>query len=150
MSLFYKSLTYTENIEFKSRKQAFKAGKPCAICGKMLPSEKMMVAHLVPVRELPDKAALFDEGNWEVRCIYCERRLHHEEQLRANARKISEPSQRQAKLQTHRQGIIQRRRRHRDIRCAEQELALRRFAGHNRRHRKRKIKHARDDYYAEP
>lgn len=83
MSLFYKSLSPWENYRFQRRKRAFKRGKSCAICGKKYndPSE-MMVAHIVPVRELSDYDALHDQSNWEVRCIYCERRLNHEEDLR--------------------------------------------------------------------
>lgn len=79
MSLFYQSLPYLENWAFKRRKSAFKRGKPCAICGKKYPKGEMMVAHIIPVRELSDYDALYDTTNWEVRCIYCERRLNNEE-----------------------------------------------------------------------
>lgn len=81
MSLFYETLTKKENLAFKARKKAFKKGKPCAICGKRLVSELMMVAHKVPVSELSDYDALYDQTNWEVRCIGCERALNHEKDV---------------------------------------------------------------------
>lgn len=87
MSLFYQSLSYWENISFKRRKRAFKRGKPCAICGKNYPPNEMMVAHIIPVRELSDYDALYDTSNWEVRCIYCEQKLNREETLRKNRAK---------------------------------------------------------------
>lgn len=77
MSLFYDTLDKDTNFDFKRRKKAFKKGKPCAICGKRLVSELMMVAHKVPVSELSDYEALYDTTNWEVRCIFCERALNH-------------------------------------------------------------------------
>lgn len=79
MSVFYQSLSYWENLMFKRRKKAFKRGKPCAVCGKKYRSAEMMVAHIIPVRQLSDYDALYDTKNWEVRCIYCERRLNKEE-----------------------------------------------------------------------
>lgn len=79
MSLFYQSLSYWDNLMFKRRKKAFKRGKPCAVCGKKYKPSEMMVAHIVPVRQLSDYDALYDTTNWEVRCIYCERRLNHQE-----------------------------------------------------------------------
>ena len=84
MSLFYQSLSYWENMSFKRRKRAFKRGKSCAICGKKYPNNEMMVAHIIPVRELSDYDALYDTSNWEVRCIYCEQKLNKEETLRKN------------------------------------------------------------------
>lgn len=84
MSLFYKSLSAYEAFKFKKRKQAFKKGKPCAVCGKTYPKGQMMVAHIIPVRQLTDYDALYDTSNWEVRCIYCERRLNREETLKNN------------------------------------------------------------------
>ena len=81
MSTFYQSLSYWENLWFKRRKKAFKRGKPCAVCGKKYKPAEMMVAHIIPVRELSDYDALYDEANWEVRCIYCEQRLNREEAL---------------------------------------------------------------------
>lgn len=84
MSLFYQSLSAYEAFKFKKRKQAFKKGKPCAVCGKTYPKGQMMVAHIIPVRQLSDYDALYDSKNWEVRCIYCERRLNKEETLRKN------------------------------------------------------------------
>lgn len=84
MSLFYQSLSYWENMSFKRRKRAFKRGKPCAICGKKYSNNEMMVAHIIPVRELSDYDALYDTSNWEVRCIYCEQKLNKEETLRKN------------------------------------------------------------------
>lgn len=84
MSLFYKSLSAYEAFKFKKRKQAFKKGKPCAVCGKTYPKGQMMVAHIIPVRQLTDYDALYDTSNWEVRCIYCERRLNREETLKKN------------------------------------------------------------------
>lgn len=84
MSLFYQSLSYWENVSFKRRKRAFKRGKPCAICGKKYSNNEMMVAHIIPVRELSDYDALYDTSNWEVRCIYCEQKLNREETLRKN------------------------------------------------------------------
>lgn len=74
MSIFYQTLDYRTNMEFKARKKAFKKGKPCAICGKMLKPAEMMVAHLVPVDKLTDEQALYDTNNWSCRCIYCERK----------------------------------------------------------------------------
>lgn len=82
MSLFYQSLSHWENMSFKRRKRAFKRGKPCAICGKNYPSNEMMVAHIIPVRELSDYDALYDTSNWEVRCVHCEQKLNREEVLR--------------------------------------------------------------------
>lgn len=79
MSSFYESLDYTTSRDFKFRKKRFKRGKSCAICGKKLPSSEMMVAHKIPARELSDWEALYDESNWEVRCIHCERKLNQEE-----------------------------------------------------------------------
>lgn len=73
MSLFYQSLPYGVARSFKRRKKKFKRGKPCAICGKIYPSDEMMVAHKKPVEKLTDWEALYDVKNWEVRCIYCER-----------------------------------------------------------------------------
>ena len=84
MSLFYKSLSAYEALKFRKRKQAFKKGKPCAVCGKTYPKGQMMVAHIIPVRQLTDYDALYDTSNWEVRCIYCERRLNREETLKNN------------------------------------------------------------------
>lgn len=84
MSLFYKSLSAYEAFKFRKRKQAFKKGKPCAVCGKTYPKGQMMVAHIIPVRQLTDYDALYDTSNWEVRCIYCERRLNREETLKKN------------------------------------------------------------------
>ena len=72
-------------MAFKARKKAFKKNKPCAICRRKLPSEYMMVAHIKPVRDIDDFDALYDESNWEVRCIYCERDKTMEEY--ADARK---------------------------------------------------------------
>ena len=85
MSLFYESLSKKTAMAFKARKKAFKKNKPCAICGRKLPSEYMMVAHIKPVRDIDDFDALYDESNWEVRCIYCERDKTMEEY--ANGRK---------------------------------------------------------------
>lgn len=82
MSTFYKSLSFPEAIAFHRRKQQFKKGKPCAICGKTFPSDKMMVAHIIPVRELSDYDALYDTSNWQVRCIMCEHSMNHVENLR--------------------------------------------------------------------
>lgn len=87
MSLFYQSLSYWENMSFKRRKRAFKRGKPCAICGKKYPNNEMMVAHIIPVRELSDYDALYDTSNWEVRCIYCEQKLNREETVKKNRMK---------------------------------------------------------------
>ena len=78
MSLFYESLSKKANLAFKARKKAFKKNKPCAICGRKLPSDEMMVAHLRPVSEINDLEALYDTSNWEVRCIYCEREYNKE------------------------------------------------------------------------
>lgn len=78
MSLFYESLPKKVARAFKARKKAFKKNKPCAICGRRLPSDEMMVAHIKPVSELSDYDALYDTSNWEVRCLYCERRLNKE------------------------------------------------------------------------
>lgn len=78
MSLFYESLGKKANFAFKARKKAFKKNKPCAICGRKLPSDEMMVAHIRPVSELSDFDALYDMSNWEVRCVYCERELNKE------------------------------------------------------------------------
>ena len=82
MSVFYQSLPYNVARSFKKRKQRFKRGKPCAVCGKMYPPDEMMVAHKKPAHQLTDREALYDVKNWEVRCIYCERhynRLHPEQ-----------------------------------------------------------------------
>ena len=84
MSSFYSSLPPVEKEMFRLRKQEFKKGKPCAICGKKLKDGEMMVAHLTPVRELSDYDAVRDTTNWEVRCIYCERRLNQEEDKERN------------------------------------------------------------------
>ena len=84
MSIFYETLPYQVSRAFKKRKQRFKQNKPCAICGKKLNPDEMMVAHKVPVSELSASRAILDESNWEVRCIYCERRLNHLEDLRRN------------------------------------------------------------------
>lgn len=78
MSLFYESLPRKTVFAFKARKKAFKRNKPCAICGCRYPSEEMMVAHVKPVSELSDYEALYDIKNWEVRCIYCERKNNKE------------------------------------------------------------------------
>ena len=78
MSIFYESLTRSQAFAFKARKKAFKKNKPCAICGKIYPSDEMMVAHLKPVSELSDYDALFDTTNWEVRCVYCEHQYNKE------------------------------------------------------------------------
>ena len=80
MSLFYQSLDKRTAMAFKARKKAFKKNKPCAICGQKYRSEYMMVAHIKPVRDLDDFDALYDESNWEVRCIGCERELSQKEQ----------------------------------------------------------------------
>ena len=76
MSLFYETLTKKENLAFKARKKAFKKGKSCAICGKCYKPQFMMVAHLKPVSEIDDFTALYDQTNWEVRCINCEREMN--------------------------------------------------------------------------
>lgn len=73
MSLFYQSLPYKTARSFKKRKQMFKKGKPCCVCGRIYPPDEMMVAHKKPASELTDWEALYDVKNWEVRCIYCER-----------------------------------------------------------------------------
>lgn len=82
MSIFYKSLPYWEGLAFHRRKKAFKRGKKCAMCGRKFSSDKMMVAHIIPVRELSDYDAMYDTSNWQVRCIYCERRANRAEHLR--------------------------------------------------------------------
>ena len=84
MSTFYETLDFRTNAQFKARKKAFKKGKPCSICGKLYSSDKMMVAHKIPVRELSDWDALYDQDNWEVRCIYCEREANRKEDIEAN------------------------------------------------------------------
>lgn len=81
MSLFYDTLDKDTNFDFKRRKKAFKQGKPCAICGKKLVSDMMMIAHKIPVSELSDEDALYDISNWEVRCIFCERELNKKKDL---------------------------------------------------------------------
>lgn len=152
MSLFYETLTREEGIHFQNRKQKFKAGKPCAVCGRTLAMEKMMVAHLIPVRELTNKAALFDESNWEVRCIECERRLHHEEQIINNQAPSDEQDPDSVYyLRSKRQGILQNRKRHRNLYSAQQEVRVRRLENKLRkkgRHTKRRrAEHPKDDYY---
>ena len=84
MSIFYETLSYPVARAFKKRKQRFKKDKPCAVCGRKLNPDEMMVAHKTPVSELSTSRAILDEGNWEVRCIYCERKLNHLEDLRRN------------------------------------------------------------------
>lgn len=79
MSGFYQSLDYITNRQFKARKKLFKKNKPCAVCGKIYPPDEMMVAHKVPVRDLSDWDALYDQSNWEVRCVYCEQKLNQKE-----------------------------------------------------------------------
>ena len=81
MSMFYQSLNKKTQLAFKKRKKAFKKGKPCAICGKIYPSDEMMVAHKIPVSQLTDQAALYDTKNWEVRCIWFEREYNRQEDL---------------------------------------------------------------------
>ena len=81
MSLFYETLTKKENLAFKARKKAFKKGKPCSICGRIYKPEYMMVAHIKPVSEIDDWTALYDQTNWEVRCIGCEQELNRQAQL---------------------------------------------------------------------
>ena len=78
MSLFYESLPKKTAVAFKARKKAFKKNKPCAICGRKYLSDEMMVAHIRPVSELSDFDALYDMSNWEVRCVYCERKMNME------------------------------------------------------------------------
>lgn len=78
MSLFYESLPKKTAFAFKARKKAFKKNKSCAICGRKYHSDEMMVAHIRPVSELSDFDALYDMSNWEVRCVYCERKMNME------------------------------------------------------------------------
>ena len=78
MSLFYESLPKKTAFAFKARKKAFKKNKSCAVCGRKYPSDEMMVAHIRPVSELSDFDALYDMSNWEVRCVYCERKMNKE------------------------------------------------------------------------
>lgn len=78
MSLFYESLPKKTAFAFKARKKAFKKNKSCAVCGRKYPSGEMMVAHIRPVSELSDFDALYDMSNWEVRCVYCERKMNME------------------------------------------------------------------------
>ena len=85
MSSFYETLPLEINRDFKARKKAFKKGKSCAICGRKLPPAEMMVAHKIPVRDLPDCEALYDTTNWEVRCIECERKHNQMEDRRGGA-----------------------------------------------------------------
>jgi len=40
-----------------------------------------MVAHIKPVSEIDDWTALYDQTNWEVRCIGCEQELNRQAQL---------------------------------------------------------------------
>lgn len=54
---------------------------------KKYPNNEMMVAHIIPVRELSDYDALYDTSNWEVRCIYCEQKLNREETVKKNRMK---------------------------------------------------------------
>ncbi len=145
MSLFYKSLTYKESVEFQKRKRKFKAGKPCAICGKTLELENMMVAHLIPACELTDKKALFNEANWEVRCIQCEQKLHHEEQLRQNAKVEQKTDLKLEYLRDDRKRKIIRQKAYRNFRSAQAEVRMRKLSGHKRR--RRVHKHQKDDYY---
>lgn len=79
-SVFYSS-KLGRSTQFKRRKRAFKEGKPCAICGRSLPTDELMVAHKKPVRELSDYEAIYDETNWEVRCVRCERLLNRIEDI---------------------------------------------------------------------
>lgn len=89
MSTFYNSLDIRTNMQFKRRKKRFKRGKPCAICGKKYAEEEMMVAHLTPVSDLSTYAALYDQSNWEVRCIHCEHELNRQEDReRANQERL--------------------------------------------------------------
>lgn len=97
MSIFYQSLSAYEAFKFRKRKQAFKRGKPCTICGKKYRKPEMMVAHIIPVRELSDYDALYDSKNWQVRCIYCERRLNREEDLAARKARLKEQAQKEVK-----------------------------------------------------
>lgn len=76
MSVFYETLKGDISADFKQRKRAFKARKPCAICGVYKKPSQMMVAHIKPVCELTDEEALYDTSNWEVRCIDYEMRLN--------------------------------------------------------------------------
>lgn len=76
MSIFYETLPPGVAGSFKKRKKKFKKGKPCAVCGHIYPPEAMMVAHKIPVTDLTTYDALHDASNWEVRCIYCERRYN--------------------------------------------------------------------------
>lgn len=59
----------------------------------------MMVAHKVPVRDLSDWDALYDQTNWEVRCIYCERKLNQKEDK-------ERAKQEKSLLNTEKEGII--------------------------------------------
>lgn len=108
----------------------------------------MIVAHLVPVRELTNQKALFNEENWEVRCIDCERKLHHAEQLRENSRKKPTNDLKTDALQEKRKQKIGQRKQYRNIRSAQAELAIRKMS--HKPHRKRVRKHPKDDYYDEP
>ena len=92
MSLFYDTLDKQTNLDFKRRKKAFKKDKPCAICGKKLSSDRMMVAHKIPVSELSDLDALYDITNWEVRCIYCEREYNEKKDAKDVDTDTNEPS----------------------------------------------------------
>lgn len=81
MSKFYQTLNKKTQLAFKKRKKAFKQGKPCSLCGRIFPSEEMMVAHKIPASQLSDVEALYDTSNWEVRCIWCERKRNRQEDL---------------------------------------------------------------------
>ena len=92
MSLFYQSLPYKVARSFKKRKQRFKKGKPCSVCGKMYSPDKMMVAHKRPVSELTDWEALYDVKNWEVRCIFCEQALNRKSDIMKKKEQQDEPT----------------------------------------------------------
>lgn len=101
MSLFYETLTKKQNLAFKARKKAFKKNKPCAICGRKYKPDEMMVAHLKPVSEINDWEALYDQTNWQVRCILCERMLNMSalHKIKKDGEKVAEQLEKYERLE---------------------------------------------------
>ncbi len=147
MSMFYRSLTGHTAGKFQKRKKKYKEGKPCAVCGRLLKPEYMMVAHLTPARELTDEEALFDETNWEVRCLDCEHKFNRREQMQKNAEVVASQERierecRAEELREQRRLAIQHRKMRKQLKRSKDVLAHTRLGQFVLRSKKREERQA--------
>lgn len=88
MSVFYKSMSRLKSEKFKEYKRRFKRGKPCAHCGKRLPSSQMSIDHIIPIEQF--NGSPYDKSNWQVLCLPCHRIKTMNENIESAKRRADE------------------------------------------------------------